>query len=134
LLSWSLIELSSCDNVVGVTDLYRDKWIACTDTDIVIRWYYLWGAKRVPYPAIRGATIVKLGILAGKGRIWGTSNPRYWASLDPGRGRKDKGLILDLGTAVRPFITPDDVPAVAEILTTYTSLGPIREGDPARFV
>ncbi|MGO8863450.1 MAG: hypothetical protein ACLQRH_22215 [Acidimicrobiales bacterium] len=92
---------------------YRDRWIACTPDAIEIRGYYLpWGTKRIPYGSIRSVRRVRMGSFSGKGRIWGTANPRYWASLDPGRPRKDVALILDLGRFVRPVITPDDPDAV----------------------
>ncbi|MER6980745.1 hypothetical protein [Streptomyces carpinensis] len=64
-----------------------------------------------------------MSALTGRGRIWGTANPRYWASLDPRRPRKQAGLILDLGRFVRPFITPDDAEAVERIIRERTGLG-----------
>ena len=33
-----------------MTDLYQDRWISCTEDAVVIRWYYLWGAKRILTP------------------------------------------------------------------------------------
>lgn len=112
--------------------LYQDDWISCTDEAIVIRCYYFWGPKTIPYAAIRSARLVDIGPGHGTGRIWGTANPRYWASLDPGRSRKNAALILDVGAAVSPVITPDDVARVAEIIRQlaglddipYTGLGP----------
>lgn len=67
---------------------------------------------------------VDLGLLTGRGRIWGTANPRYWASLDPNRPRKAVGLILDLGGFVRPFITPDDPAAVEAAIRAHAELPP----------
>jgi len=88
---------------------YRDRWIACTPEAIEVRGYYFpWGTKRIPYGSIRSLRRVEIGAPRGRARIWGTSNPGYWASLDPHRRRKTVGLILDLGRRVRPFITPDD--------------------------
>jgi hypothetical protein len=115
-------------------DLYSDKWITCNDDDIVIRWYYLWGNKRIPYSAIRSAKRVDIDLLHGKGRIWGTANPGYWASLDPGRPTKSAALILDVGGAVKPFITPDDVPAVAEIIKERAGLGSIPDAGSGPFI
>jgi hypothetical protein len=105
-----------------MTDLYHDRWITCADDGVVIRWYYLWGAKRIPYSAIRGAKTVTLAPVRGKGRIWGTANPRYWASLDPARPTKDAAIILDVGGQVQPYLTPDDVPAVAQIIKERAGL------------
>ena len=61
---------------------------------------------------------------AGRARIWGTANPRYWANLDPQRPTKKAGLILDLGRLVRPFITPDDPGDVEAIIRARAKLGP----------
>jgi hypothetical protein len=58
--------------------------------------------------------------MRGRGRIWGTANLRYWASLDPARPGKQTGLVLDLGRAVRPFITPDDAAAVLSEITAHS--------------
>lgn len=65
---------------------YKDRWIECTDEELRIRGYYLpWGTKRIRYADIQSVRRVQLGVLRGRGRIWGTANPRYWASLDPAR-------------------------------------------------
>lgn len=105
-----------------MSDLYRDNWITCDDDAIVIRWYYLWGAKRIPYSSIRGATTVTLAPIHGKGRIWGTANPRYWASLDPARMSKNTAIVLDTSGPVHPYLTPDDVPAVVQIIRERAGL------------
>jgi hypothetical protein len=111
----------------------RDRWIECTPDEIRIRGYYFpWGTKRIPYGSIRGYRRVDLSAVRGRPRIWGTANPRYWASLDPGRPGKRQALILDLGRLVRPFITPDDPDAVerairerAHVERTGSSRAPI---------
>jgi hypothetical protein len=108
-----------------MTDLYRDSYITCTQDGIHVRWYYLWGSKQIPYSHIHSATMVTLSAVRGKYRIWGTGNPRYWASLDPGRPGKDKGVILDLGGRVRPLLTPDDVPAFTQVLTEQAHLAEV---------
>ena len=117
-----------------MTDLYHDRWITCDDDAVVIRWYYLWGAKRIPYSSIRGAKTVTLAAIRGKGRIWGTANPRYWASLDPARPTKNAAIILDVGGQVQPYLTPDDVPAVAEIIKDRAGLTSIPEAGPSPFL
>ncbi len=117
-----------------MADLYRDKWITCTDDAILVRWYYLWGAKRIPYSAIKAARRVTLGPARGKGRIWGTANPRYWASLDPGRPGKGAALILDVGSTVQPYLTPDDVPAVAAIVAQRAGLADVPQTGPGPIV
>jgi hypothetical protein len=102
---------------------YRDRWIECTENEIRIRGYYFpWGTKHIPYRSIRSVRRVQLSAISGKGRIWGTANPRYWASLDPRRPLKSSGLILDLGRFVRPFVTPDDCDAVEAIIRRHARL------------
>jgi hypothetical protein len=105
-----------------MADLYQDRWITCTEDAIVVRWYYLWGAKRIPYTEIKAARRVAVTTFRGKGRIWGTANLRYWASLDPGRTGKDEALILDLGGPVKPYLTPADVDTVAAIIQRRAGL------------
>ena len=96
-------------------DLYRDRWIRCTPDAVHIRGYYFpWGGKTVRYADIRSVRRVRLGPLSGGARIWGTSRPTVWASLDPARLGKSEGLLLDVGRRIRPFITPDD-PAAVEV-------------------
>ncbi len=105
--------------------MYKDRWIECTDEGIRIRGYYFpWGTKHIPYRKIRSARRVGMTALRGKLRLWGTSNPRYWASLDPRRGSKKEALVLDVGRYVHPFITPDDVDAVESAIREHAPLGP----------
>jgi len=104
---------------------YRDRWIACTPDGVEIRGYYFpWGTKRIPYGSISSVRRVDIGAFTGKGRIWGTANPRYWAHLDPRRPGKKVGLILDVGRFVRPFITPTDPDAVEAAIVERAKLGP----------
>jgi hypothetical protein len=117
-----------------MADLYNDRWITCTEDALVIRWYYLWGAKHIRYTAIRSVQRVGITALHGKGRIWGTANLRYWASLDPGRPGKDAALILDLGKAVSPYITPDNVQAVEDIIKQRAGLDEVQHADVGPFI
>lgn len=104
---------------------YHDRWIECTDRELRIRGYYFpWGSKRVPYDRICAVRRVQMTASRGKGRLWGTANPRYWASFDPRRYRKNVALVLDIGTAVRPFITPDDPDAVEAAIRRHAALPP----------
>jgi hypothetical protein len=109
--------------------LYQDRWIECTADSIEIRGYYFpWGgAKRIPYSAIRSVRRVTMGRFTGKGRIWGTASPRYWASLDPGRPGKTIALVLDVGHLVQPFITPDDPDTVQRIILLHSPLRPVSD-------
>ena len=99
---------------------YRDRFITCTPDEIEIRGYYFpWGTKRIRYSRINGVQRINLGALTGRGRIWGTGNPRRWVNFDPARPRKRIGLVLDVGAAVKPLITPDDPQAVMDAIATH---------------
>jgi hypothetical protein len=105
-----------------VSSQYRDRWIECTADAVLIRGYYFpWGTKRIPYADIRAVRRVPMRALTGQNRIWGSTTLRYWASLDPGRRRKNVALILDTGRRVRPFITPDDPSAVETAIREHSS-------------
>jgi hypothetical protein len=114
----------------GILDSrYRDRWIECSADRIQIRGYYFpWGTKQIPYSSIRSVRRVEMSTFGGKGRIWGSANPRYWASLDPQRPKKSVGLILDVGRFVRPFITPDDPDAFEAVIREHVDLGTPIEG------
>lgn len=88
---------------------YSDDKIECGDEALRVRAYYFpWGSKRIPYGSIRAVRRVEIDALSGRGRIWGTANPRYWFNLDPTRPRKRVGFVLDLGRRVQPVLSPDD--------------------------
>jgi hypothetical protein len=108
---------------------YADPRIEMTAEELRIRHYYLpFGGKRIPLGEIRSVGRVEIGPLRGRLRIWGTANPRYWASFDPSRPRKTTGFVLDLGGRVQPFITPDD-PAAFEAAFRALSKAPIEDRD-----
>jgi hypothetical protein len=108
---------------------YSDRWITCGADGIAIRGYYFpWGTKHIPYDRIRSVKRVNMGAITGRGRIWGTANLRYWASLDPGRSRKRVGLILDVGAAVKPYLTPDDPQAALDAIHHHTGSHPVTGG------
>jgi hypothetical protein len=116
------------------TATYRDRWIECGTDEIRIRGYYFpWGTKRIRYADIRAVHRVPIGTLTGRYRVWGTSRPGYWASLDPARPSKTAALILDVGGRVKPFVTPDDPDAMGAAILAHTRLGRIDEG-PGRLV
>jgi len=111
-----------------MTALYKDRWIECTADAVLIRGYYFpWGTKRVPYSSIREVRRVPIGTFTGRGRIWGSTTLQYWASLDPGRPGKKMALILDTGSGMLPFITPDDPDAVAAVISAHSSV-PVVDG------
>ena len=99
---------------------YSDRTLTVDDNGIALRAYYFpWGTKRIPYGRLRSVTRTALGAMRGRGRIWGTANPRYWANLDVSRPSKSTGYVLDTGRFVRPFITPDDPDAFEAALSEH---------------
>jgi len=92
-------------------------------------YYFPWGTKTIRYSAIRSIQKVTMGALTGRGRIWGTANPRYWASLDPRRHAKAAALILDTGRRMRSLITPDDPAAVEAIIREHSAATTATAGD-----
>jgi hypothetical protein len=97
---------------------YDDGRIVCDDHGLVIRHYYLVGAKRISYSAIHGVVESPLG--AGKWRIHGSGDFVHWFNFDPRRPRKDTALVITLDAkTVRPVITPDDPARVAAELTAH---------------
>jgi hypothetical protein len=108
---------------------YTDRWIVCTPCGIVVRGYYFpWGTKRIAYVSIRSVRRVDIAPLTGGWRIWGTNDPRYWASLDPRRPTRKVALVLDVGAAVQPVLTPEDPDAFEASILEHTNLGPTKHG------
>ncbi|HLG67198.1 MAG TPA: hypothetical protein VKV36_04925 [Acidimicrobiales bacterium] len=99
--------------------LYDDGRIACDDEGITIRWYYLWGARRIPYRAIRAVRTYPLSLARGKWRIWGSGDLAHWYNLDRTRPTKQTGIEIDLGRRIVPCITPDDAAAVTHIIEEH---------------
>jgi hypothetical protein len=118
-----------------MAELYRDRRITCSDSEIVIKGYYFpRGSKHIAYTAIRAARRVELGTLSGRARIWGTSNPRYWANLDPRRARKKTGFVLEVDGPIRPFLTPDDPDAFVAVIRERAPQVTIEDGGGPRLI
>jgi hypothetical protein len=102
--------------------LYDDGLIELDSDGLTIRQYYfpLGTSKRIPYAQIKDVQERHMGLLTGKGRLWGSGDLRHWASLDLHRAQKEKALILDLGTWIKPVITPDDPDRVLALLQART--------------
>jgi hypothetical protein len=98
--------------------LYDDGLIKLDSEGLTIRYYYFpFGtSKRIPYTQIKSVQMRTMGLLTGKGRTWGSGDLRHWLSLDVHRLQKEKAIILDVGTWVRPVITPDDPDRVLALL------------------
>jgi hypothetical protein len=102
---------------------YDDGGVVCDDQSLLIRRYYPWGAKRIPYSAIQGVTELPLrgASRVRRLRFWGTGDFIHWWNFDSRRNHKELALVLDVGRRVRPTITPDDPPVVAGILRAHLS-------------
>ena len=105
--------------------LYEDSTLSLHDRGITIRGYYfpLAAAKRIPYNDVRQVEIRTMNWLTGKGRLWGTANPRYWLALDMRRLAKHTLLCFDLGRRVKPCVSPDDPDRVIELLRGRVPVG-----------
>jgi hypothetical protein len=100
---------------------YDDGGIKCDDEGLVIRRYYPWGAKRIPYASVKGVEQLPLtgANKVRRWRIWGSGDFVHWWNLDPSRTHKAIALVLDLGHRIRPTITPDDPQAVERIVKEH---------------
>jgi hypothetical protein len=117
-------------NDPGAPARYDDGRISCDDDGLVIRWYYPWGAKRIPYASIRAVRSRQLTGLRGKWRLWGSGDLKHWYNLDRTRPSKQVALELDTGTRSVPTITPDDPQAVERIIAGHVgNAGEFRAGD-----
>jgi hypothetical protein len=100
----------------------------------MLRLYYPWASKTIPYSAIKDVQRITLSGLRGRGRLWGTLNLGYWANLDMKRSRKKVGLVLNIGKRVKPYITPDDTDALETLLREKAGLGPASPTVPSPFI
>jgi hypothetical protein len=98
--------------------LYDDGRIKCDSEGITIGWYYLWGAKTIPYRTIHSAQIYPL---RSKWRLWGSGDFRHWYNLDGNRPHKQTGIEIDTGGRIKACITPDDAETVSRIITEHMS-------------
>lgn len=96
--------------------LYNDSRIACDDEGVIVRWYYLWGNKKISYSAIRSINTRPLKTVRGKWRIWGSGDFVHWYNLDRSRPKKETAIEINMGRRIIPTITPDDPEAVARII------------------
>ena len=88
---------------------YRDPRVVLEGNELELKAYYFpWGTKRIRDADVVSVTRRELGLRTGRYRIWGTNDPRYWFPLDPGRTTKQTAFVIDVGTRVKPVVTPDD--------------------------
>jgi len=97
---------------------YDDGRVACTGDELIIRHYYLSGAKHIGYPEIHEARQVPLGAI-GRWRIQGSGDLVHWFNFDPGRPHTSHALVIYTDARIRPVITPDDPAAVAAELARH---------------
>ena len=93
---------------------YDDGSIACDETGLLIRRYYPWGAKHIPYASIK--SVKRLPIRVRRWRLSGSGDFVHWWNLDFHRPKKSVALDIDVGRRIHPTITPDDPDAVERIL------------------
>lgn len=105
--------------------LYDDGSLLLDDEGLTIRRYYfpLCTSKHLLYSAIRGIDVLPLGVLTGRGRIWGTGSLRHWFPLDIGRLRKPTLVAIDAGDFVKPCVTPTEPERFVEILRSRMASG-----------
>jgi hypothetical protein len=99
---------------------YDDGNIACDETRLLIRRYYPWGDKRIPYASIK--SVKRLPIRIRRWRLSGSGDFIHWWSLDLNRRKKRVALDIDVGRRIHPTITPDDPDAVELILNQHATL------------
>ena len=109
---------------------YKDPFIECTDTELLVKRYYFawggfaWATKRIPYSSLKSVERFDLTGWRGKYRIWGSGDFKHWANYDPKRPGKSVGFFLHVGGHVIPFVTPDDPEAFEQALTPHVPVGP----------
>ncbi len=99
--------------------VFYDDGLVKLDLDglTILHYYFpLARSKCIPYAQIKGVQERYMGALTGKGRLWGSGDLRHWFPLDLRRPQKAKALILEVGTWVRPVITPEDPERVLALL------------------
>ena len=101
--------------------MYDDGRIACDTEGLTVRWYYPWGAKKIPYHSIRSVRKLSLTPVRGRWRIWGSGDFVHWYNLDADRPRKSTAIEIDTGGRIRPTITPEDSEEVARIIAEHTA-------------
>jgi hypothetical protein len=103
--------------------VYDDGRVRVDSDGITLRRYYFptGTAKHIRYSDIRSVDLRPMSWLTGKGRLWGTSSPRYWLPLEAGRANKHTLMVLDLGGKVSPAFTPDEPERARDLIERYRS-------------
>jgi hypothetical protein len=98
---------------------YDDGNIVCDDTSLLIRRYYPWGEKRVPYASIK--SVKRLPIRVRRWRLYASGDFVHWWNLDLKRPKKRLALDIDVGRRIHPTITPDEPDTVERILNLHAT-------------
>ena len=103
--------------------LYDDGRVRLDQQGITLRHYYFpfGSSKHIRYEQIRRVESRPMGWLTGRGRLWGTSDLRYWMPLDLGRPAKRRMVILDLAAHVKPAFTPNDPDRVVSLIEMHVA-------------
>jgi hypothetical protein len=101
--------------------LYDDGKVRLDDDGITLRRYYFptLTAKHIRYRDIRSVETRTMGWMTGRGRLWGTTDPRLWLPLDGDRPGKETLIVLDLGRIVRPAFTPEQPDRVVALIERH---------------
>jgi len=98
---------------------YRDPLLRIEDGALTIRRYsYTLRDRTIRLAEIVQAVDRPIGRWSGRWRMWGSGDLRRWWNLDVGRRSKTRAFELDVGSRVRPMVTPDDPDAFADALRT----------------
>jgi hypothetical protein len=115
----------------GPAVLYRDGRVTLDQRGIVLHAYYVpFGAKRIPYEAVRDAwpwPLTGSRAFHARGPGW----PRVWYQRDPRRGERDSAVVLDLGRWWRPVASPAEPAQVLAAIRSRIRPAPARR-DTAR--
>jgi hypothetical protein len=96
---------------------YRDPLLRIEGGTLTIRRYgFPLRDRSIRLTEIRQAVDLPIGRWSGRWRLWGSGDFRPWWNLDVGRRRKTRAFELDIGSRVRPVVTPDDPEAFADAL------------------
>jgi len=100
---------------------YDDGSVALAGDALVIRRYYFpFGAKRIPYGEIEQVRRVPLTFMRGRYRLWGSGDFTHWFNLDMARPSRDDAFIIQVsGKSIKPVITPRDPDTVATELASH---------------
>lgn len=98
--------------------VYRDKYITINNDELTINCYYfpLPLKKTIKIKRIKKIDLINLNTFTGKLKVWGMNYKMHWFHLDANRVFKSQCILLDLGTCIKPAITPDNILQVYEIL------------------